>query len=130
LPAWIWNVDSVTILICFLADVQTSPGNGPASLTPMPVGVVQRSAVLVGGSIWLPIRFCNAWKSVSNLGSPLSSAWSTVIEFTPLSVQWVGSKVLLAHTPTWKTHSPFTTLSASQSGSPSVQRTFFGLVGG
>ena len=46
------------------------------------------------------------------------------------SVQCAGSKVLLAQTPTWKTHSPFTTPSASQLGSPSVQRTFFGLVGG
>src|SRR5262249_49840942 len=41
--------------------------------------------------------------------------------------------VLLAHTLTRKTHSPFTTPSASQLGSsgvpPSVQRTFFCFVG-
>src|SRR5262249_56545715 len=72
LPAW--NVDSVTILICFFPDLQTSPGNGPASGTRMLLGVVQRSGVLVGVSIWLPMRFCSAWKSVSNFGSPLSTA--------------------------------------------------------
>ena len=33
------------------------------------------------------IRCCSAWKSVSNFGSPLSSAWSTTIELTPFSVQ-------------------------------------------
>src|SRR5262249_29998335 len=122
--------DGVTILISSSPALRPSRGTGPASGTPMFVGVVQRSGVLVGVSIWLPMRFCSAWKSVSNFGSPLSSAWSTVIEITPLSMQWPGSKVLLAHTPTWKTHSPFTTPSTSQLGSPSVQRTFFGLVGG
>jgi len=60
----------------------------------------------------------------------LSLAWSTVIEITPLRVQCVESKVLLPHTPTLKTHSPFTTPSASQLGSPSVQRAFFGSAGG
>jgi hypothetical protein len=47
----------------------------------------------------------------------------------PLSVQRIGSNVLLAHTPTWKVHTPLTP-SASHDESPSVQRIFFGLVGG
>ena len=47
---------------------------------------VQLSA-LVGGSIELSIRVCSAWNSGSNLRSPLSRAWSTVIDWTPASVQ-------------------------------------------
>src|SRR5262249_56908440 len=76
------------------------------------------------------MRDCTARSSGSNLGSPLSCACSTATDSTPASVQCVGSKVLLAHAPTTNSHTPFTIPSLSQDGSPSVQVTFFGLLGG
>src|SRR5262249_5895396 len=124
-----WKVDRVTILTSFFARLHTLPGYGPPSTTWILVVVVHLSTTSVGSS--RPSRrACSAWNSVSNLGSPLSSAWSTVAERTPVSVQRSGSKVLLAHAPTTNSHTPFTVPSLSQLLSPSVQVTFFGLVGG
>src|SRR5262245_10212579 len=124
-----WKVERVTILISFFARLHTLPGNGPPTTTCTLVVVVHLSTTSVGSS--RPSRrACSAWNSVSNLGSPLSSACSTVAERTPASVHRSGSKVLLAHAPTTNSHTPFTVPSLSQLGSPSVQVTFFGLVGG
>src|SRR5262245_39700010 len=123
-----WRGDSVTILICFFALLQTPPGRGPWMKTRTSTDVVQRSGEVVGVSIWLVMRDWRAWKSTSNFGSPLSRAWSTVMEFTPLSVQR-GSNVLLAQTAIGNTHTPFTRPSASH-GSPSVHRILFGFASG
>ena len=75
-------------------------------------------------------RLCSAWKSVSNFGSPLSAAWSTVIVCTPARVHCVLLNVLFAQTVRGNTQTPFTTPSASQRESPSVQRMFFGFSAG
>src|SRR5262245_38799792 len=124
-----WKVDRATILISFFARLHTLPGNGPPTTTCTLVVVVHLSTTSVGSS--RPSRrACSAWNSVSNLGSPLSSACSTVAERTPASVHRSGSKVLLAHAPTTNSHTPFTVASLSQLGSPSMQVTFFGLVSG
>ena len=121
----------MTILISFFARLQTSPGRGPSSTTCTLVVVVHTSTMSgVMGNSKLLMRDCSAWNSVSNLGSPLSCACSTVTEATPASVQWFWSKVLLAHAPTTNSHTPFTVPSLSQDRSPSVQVTLFGLSGG
>ena len=98
----------------------------------MLVGVVQRSGTSVGGSrSCVSMRVCSAWKSGSNFGSPLSSAWSTAIELTPSerAAQRVEGAVG-AHRRPRSSQTPFTIPSPSQPGSPSVQRIFFGLLGG
>jgi len=45
----------------------------------------------------------------------------------PFNVHLAELNVLFAQTATGKTQTPFTTPSASQRGSPSAQRMFFGL---
>ena len=93
-----WNIDSVTILICFLADLQTSPGSGPSSRTPMLVGVVQRSACWSASRSGCRCGSAAPGSRCRTSGRRCRGAWSTTIEFTPLSVS-APVEVLLAQTP-------------------------------
>ena len=96
-------------------------GTGPSGARRCCSRWCRSPASLVGGSIWLSMRDCSAWKSGSNLGSPLSSECARKIDCTPAS-EHSGSAVLFAHTAIGNLHSPLTSPSASHAGSPSTQR--------
>src|SRR5262249_56761298 len=73
-------------------------------------------------------RCWSAWKSVSNFGSPLSSAWSIVSESARIGEQPLII-VELTQRLTLKTQRALRLPSASQAGSPSTQSTFLGVAG-
>src|SRR5207244_12677913 len=89
---------------------------------------VQSSVFSLSGKPSRLARCWSAWKSVSNLGSPLSVEWSIASESARVGVQPV-IMVELTQRVTLNSQRALRVPSASHAGSPSTQSTFFGEAG-